>query len=117
MAKNGVSSSELLKDGALGAIAAASADMFVEVSRFPIVNDPLPSSFQPPGTDQWSVAEGAIYIPATIAVAIGLVDYIGGKSLFPGYSKRLLGYGAGAILGTWFYETNIARFLGIRDTT
>lgn len=115
MAGNG-SLKEFVHEAALGAIAAASADMFLEVSRFPVANDPLPSTLQPPG-EQWSVAEGAILVPSAIAVAIGLIDVVGGKSLLPGYGRHLLGYGGGAILGVTFYENNIAKWLGIRDTS
>lgn len=116
MASNG-SLKEFVHDAALGAIGAASADAFVEISRFPVVNDPVPDQFQPPGVDRWSVAEAAIYIPSAIAVAVGLLDVIGGKAIWPGFGKHLFGFGAGAILGTGFYETNVSRWLGIRDTT
>ncbi len=103
-----------LKDAALGAAAAATVDAFLEVSHAPFFNDLSPIPIIDP---QASNAETIIYGSGLLASTLGLIDLVGGKSIIPGYGKSLLGYGLGAIIGVQFYENEIIKWLGIRDTT
>src|SRR5215467_13719630 len=108
---------EFLKDAALGAVAGATVDGFLEISRFPVANEAFPSSLQFAGGEQLSNAEAVIYGLGTIAFVAGLLDVVGGKPIIPGWGKTLTAYGGGAILGTSFYESNISRWLGIREVS
>lgn len=116
MAKNGESGGikGFVKDMALGAAAFATVDAFTEVSNAPGLNNPSPFNLVDP---QESITETVLYGSSLIAIVVGLVDVVGGKSIIPGYGKTLLGYGIGGFIGTQFYENEIIKYLGIRDTT
>ena len=103
-----------VKDMALGAAAGATVDAFLEVSHAPAVNNPSPFNLVDP---QESLAETVLYGGSILATVLGLVDVVGGKALIPGYGKQLLGYGIGTFIGVQFYENEIIKYLGIRDTT
>lgn len=103
-----------VKDIALGAASFATVDAFLEVSQAPGVNNKSPVNLVDP---QESLAETILYGSSLAAIVLGLVDVVGGKSIVPGYGKTLLGYGIGGFIGTQFYENEIIKYLGIRDST
>lgn len=103
-----------VKDIALGAASFATVDAFLEVSQFPNVNNKSPVNLVDP---QESLAETILYGSSISAIVLGLVDVVGGKAIIPGMGRSLLGYGIGGLFGTVFYENEIVKYLGIRDTT
>jgi hypothetical protein len=103
-----------VKDMALGAAAGATVDAFLEISHAPGVNDPSPFHLIDP---QESNAETILYGGSMLATVLGLIDVVGGKSLLPGFGSTLLGYGIGTFIGVQFYENEVIKWLGIRDTT
>lgn len=103
-----------VKDMALGAAAFATVDAFTEVSNAPGLNNKSPVNLVDP---QESLTETILYGSSIAAIVLGLIDVVGGRSIVPGYGKTLLGYGIGGFIGTQFYENEIIKYLGIRDTT
>ncbi len=103
-----------VKDMALGAAAAGTVDMFLEVSHTPFFNELSPIPIIDP---QASNAESIIYGAGLVASTLGLIDVVGGKAIIPGMGRSLLAYGLGSIIGVQFYENELIKWLGIRDST
>ena len=97
------------KTAAFAAAAGAVVDAFSEVSHFPILNDPAPIG----GNPNTSNAELIIYAAGALMTVAGLLDLVGGVRL-GGMGKEMLPAGAGLIIGTHYYESDLANMLGVR---
>ena len=112
MAKNGGSNSgyvNFAKTAAFGAAAGAIIDAFSEVSHMPVLNDAAPIGNNP----NMSNAEFVLYGSAVLMVVLGALDLIGGVK-FGNIGKELLPTGAGLLIGTHYYESDLANMLGVR---
>ena len=96
------------KQAAFGAAAGAVVDAFCEISKFPVLNDA--SQLGGPNT---SNAEVVIYGTGLLMTVLGLLDLVGGVR-FGGIGKELLPTGMGLIIGTHYYESDLANIIGVR---
>jgi hypothetical protein len=97
------------KTAAFGAAAGAIIDAFSEVSKFPILNDAAPIGNNP----NMSNAELVLYGSGLLMSVLGALDLIGGVR-FGGIGKELLPTGLGLIIGTHYYESDLANIVGVR---
>jgi len=97
------------KTAAFAAAAGAVTDAFSEVTHFPILNDAAPIGNNP----NLSNAELIIYAIGGIMTICGFLDLVGGIR-FGGMGKELLPAGAGLLVGTHYYETDLSNMLGFR---
>ena len=98
--------SELL----MGFIAGAGVDAFVEVTKFPVLNDQAPIGG--PGMTNYEMVAYGIGI---LASSLGFLTLVTGKGFqFGGVGKELFSSGLGVIVGTNIYENYLAQKLGIR---
>lgn len=97
------------KTAAFGAAAGAVIDAFSEVSKFPILNDAAPIGNNP----NMSNAELVLYGSGLLMTVLGALDLIGGVK-FGGIGKELLPTGLGLIIGTHYYESDLANIVGVR---
>lgn len=96
------------KVAAFGAAAGATIDAFCEVSKFPVLNDASPL-----GGPNTSNAEVVLYGGGALMTVLGLLDLLTGVK-FGGIGKELLPTGMGLIIGTHYYESDLANLLGVR---
>lgn len=94
----------------MGVVAGAGVDAFVEVTKFPVLNDQAPVGG--PGMTNYEMVAYGIGI---LASSLGLLSLVTGKGFsFGGVGKELFSSGIGVIVGTHLYENWGAQKLGIR---
>ena len=108
MVKAGGNYMDFLTASAFGAAFGATADAFVEVSRFPYLNDVAPI-----GGPNMSNAEIIIYGGGALMAVLGYLDLITNSKL-GGIGKEMLPVGLGSVLGVHIYEHSLAQKLGVR---